>query len=139
MSKVPTILLIDDDPDFVEATCAVLESVPYKVLVAYSGSEGLETAQVTPPDLIILDVIMPVEDGFRTLERLRADPALVHVPVMMLTSLLDSLSVAPISGTNSSVEDYIEKPISPAELLKRVDDLLEGRITKHETRINHNH
>jgi DNA-binding response OmpR family regulator len=130
MSTVPTILLIDDDPDFVDATCAVLESVPYNVLVAYSGSEGLAKAQETAPDLIILDVIMPVEDGFQILERLRDDQALAHIPVMMLTSLLDGLSVAPISGTNASIADYIEKPVKPAELLRRIGKLLEGQETQ---------
>lgn len=127
---MPTILLIDDDPDFVDATCAVLESVPYKVLVAYSGSEGLAKAQETAPDLIILDVIMPVEDGFQILERLRDDRALAHIPVMMLTSLLDGLGVAPISGTNASIADYIEKPVKPAELLRRIGKLLEGQETQ---------
>jgi putative two-component system response regulator len=130
MSTVPTILLIDDDPDFVDATCAVLESVPYEVLVAYSGSEGLEKAQETPPDLIILDVIMPGEDGFQILERLRDDRELAHIPVMMLTSLLDGLSVAPMSGTNTAIADYIEKPVKPAELLRRIGKLLEGQETQ---------
>jgi DNA-binding response OmpR family regulator len=130
MSTVPTILLIDDDPDFVDATCTVLESVPYKVLVAYSGSEGLAKAQETPPDLIILDVIMPVEDGFQVLERLRDDRALAHIPVMMLTSLLDGLSVAPTSGTDAAIADYVEKPVKPAELLRRIGELLEGQETQ---------
>jgi two-component system sensor histidine kinase/response regulator len=130
MNKVPTILLIDDDPDFVDATCTVLESVPYKVLVAYSGSEGLAKAQETPPDLIILDVIMPVEDGFQILERLRDDRALAHIPVMMLTSLLDGLSVASMGGTNAAIADYVEKPVKPAELLRRIGELLEGQETQ---------
>lgn len=119
-----TILLIDDDPDFVEATCAVLESVPYEVLVAYNGAEGLAKARETPPDVIILDVIMPGEDGFQILERLRADPALTNIPVMMLTSLPNGLSVTPVSETSASVEDYIDKPVRPAELLQRVERLL---------------
>jgi DNA-binding response OmpR family regulator len=134
MSIAPTVLLIDDDPDFVEATCTVLESVPYKVLVAYSASEGLEKAREMVPDLIILDVIMPVEDGFQALERLRADPALAHVPVMMLTSLLDGLSVTSRSETSATVEDYIEKPIRPAELLRRVGELLERSKTQQSLR-----
>jgi CheY-like chemotaxis protein len=138
MSTVPTILLVDDDPDFVEATCTVLESVPYKVLVAYNGSAGLAKAREAQPDLIILDVIMPVEDGFQTLEKLRADPMLAHIPVMMLTSLSNGLSVAPLRGTNASekdhVDDYIDKPIRPTELLKRVERLLELRNARSLSR-----
>jgi CheY-like chemotaxis protein len=124
MSTPPIILLVDDDPDFVEATCAVLESVPYRVLVAHSGCEGLALAQETRPDVIILDVIMPGEDGFQTLEMLRADRAMADVPVMILTSLPHDSSVASIGEANVSVEDYIDKPIKPAELLQRVAKLV---------------
>lgn len=129
----PTILLIDDDPDFVEATCTVLESGPYEVLVAYSGAEGLSMARKTRPDVIILDVIMPVEDGFQTLEKLRADPALADIPVMMLTSLPNGLSMSPVSEANT-VDDYVDKPIGPAVLLQRVKKLLEARDAQHTTR-----
>ena len=129
MNSVPTILLIDDDPDFIEATCTVLESAPYEVWVAYSGAEGLTRAREARPDLIILDVIMPGEDGFRILERLRADPVLAKVPVMMLTSLPNGLSLASGGGANTAVEDYVDKPIRPAELLRRVEKLL----AKHNT------
>jgi DNA-binding response OmpR family regulator len=124
MNRTPTILLIDDDLDFVEATCVVLESVPYRVLVAHNGEQGLASARETKPDLIILDVIMPVEDGFQTLERLRADPALAHIPVMILTSLPNGLQAVPVSGAEA-VKDYVDKPIKPAELLGRVARLLE--------------
>jgi CheY-like chemotaxis protein len=131
MNTVPTVLLIDDDPDFVEATCAVLESVPYEVVVAYNGNEGVARAQETRPDLIILDVIMPGEDGFQIFERLRADPALAHIPVMMLTSLVNGLDLAPAGEGTIVAEDYIDKPIKPAELLRRVEELLELRNTQH--------
>ena len=124
MIAMSMILLIDDDPDFVEATCTVLESAPYEVLVAHNGVEGLEKAREARPDLIILDVIMPVEDGFQTLEKLKADPTLAHIPVMMLTSLSNGVNVAPESEFSIAVEDYIDKPIRPAELLRRVDKLL---------------
>ena len=128
---MPTVLLIDDDPDFVEATCTVLESAPYEVLVAYNGDEGLTVAQEAQPDLIILDVIMPGEDGFRVLDRLRADPALAPIPVMMLTSLPNGLS-ATSAGDATLVEDYVDKPIRPAELLQRISKLLELCSVQHE-------
>jgi CheY-like chemotaxis protein len=124
MNTKPTILLIDDDPDFVEATRTVLESAPYEVLVAFNGGEGLLMAQEAQPDLIILDVIMPGEDGFQTLEKLRADPALAPVPVMMLTSLSNGQSLAPAGEADTAVEDYVNKPIRPIELLRRVEKLL---------------
>ena len=133
MNTMPTILLIDDDPDFVEATCTVLESAPYKVLVAYNGQEGLTQAREAPPDLIILDVIMPGEDGFRILERLRADPALARIPVMMLTSLPNGLSLASKGEIKTTVEDYIDKPIRPANLLRRIERLLAKHDAQRKT------
>lgn len=119
-----TILLIDDDIDFVEATCAVLESVPYSVRVAYTGDEGLTSAHESPPDLIILDVIMPMEDGFETLAKLRSDPELACIPVIMLTSLSNGIRIAPRSELDFKVEDYLDKPIRPAKLLQRIERLL---------------
>ena len=77
------VLLIDDDPDFIESTRMVLQS-KYDVLVA-SGEEGLKTAK-EKPDVILLDVIMPLTDGFTVAERLKKDPELARIPVLMLTS-----------------------------------------------------
>jgi len=74
MTDKAKILLIDDDVDFVEATKIVLESKPYEVIVAYEGSDGLRKAREESPDLIILDVIMPVKDGFSTAEQLKKTP-----------------------------------------------------------------
>jgi two-component system alkaline phosphatase synthesis response regulator PhoP len=127
MQDKATILLIDDDKDFVEATKVVLESKPYKVITAYNGSDGLEKAKTEKPDLIILDVIMPVKDGFNAAEELKQDPELKKVPVIMLTSFADrrgetNLSVS--QGLALDTEDYIDKPVSPEELLKRVEKLL---------------
>jgi DNA-binding response OmpR family regulator len=116
------ILLIDDDRDFVEATRTVLESVPYDVDVAYNGSTGLAQARATRPDLIILDIIMPGESGFDIYEKLQAEPGLADVPVILLTSLSSGLGVTPSATAKPTV--YIEKPIKPAELLRRVRELV---------------
>jgi two-component system alkaline phosphatase synthesis response regulator PhoP len=127
MKDKAKILLIDDDKDFVEATKLVLESKPYKVITAYNGGEGLKQAKTEKPDLIILDVIMPVKDGFNAAEELKKDPQLNKVPVIMLTSFANrrgetSLSVS--QGLTLDTEDYIDKPVAPEELLKRVEKLL---------------
>jgi two-component system alkaline phosphatase synthesis response regulator PhoP len=127
MKDKATILLIDDDKDFVEATKVVLESKPYEVITAYNGSDGLKQAKTEKPDLIILDVIMPVKDGFNAADELKKDPELQKVPVIMLTSFADrrgetNLSVS--QGLALDTEDYIDKPVSPEELLKRVEKLL---------------
>jgi CheY-like chemotaxis protein len=117
------ILLVDDDRDFIEATRAVLESV-CDVEVAYGGGEALDKARAARPDLILLDVIMPDEDGFAVCEKLKADPTLAKVPVVMLTSLQDGLSLTGQAGRLPQAEDYLEKPVKPAELLRRVNKFL---------------
>jgi two-component system alkaline phosphatase synthesis response regulator PhoP len=126
-SKRTKILLVDDDKDFVEATTMVLESKPYEVVVAYDGDDGLSKARKEKPDLIILDIIMPVKDGFRAAEQLKKDPDLKDIPVIMLTSFSEkggetSLSVS--QGLALDAEDYVDKPVTPEELLKRVERLL---------------
>jgi two-component system alkaline phosphatase synthesis response regulator PhoP len=127
MTRTPRILLIDDDPDFVEATRTVLESKPYEVIVSYDGDDGLRKARENSPDLIILDVIMPVKDGFSTAEQLKKDAALKKIPVIMLTSYAErggQSSIAMSGGLTMETEDYIDKPVSPGELLKRVEKYL---------------
>jgi CheY-like chemotaxis protein len=127
MEKKVKILLVDDDADFVESTRTVLESKPYDVIVAENGDEGLRKAREAKPDLIILDVIMPVKDGFTAAEQLKKDPQLSRIPTIMLTAFAEKHAEAsiPVSrGFNLEAEDYIEKPVSPEELLARVDKQL---------------
>ncbi|MCJ7653065.1 MAG: response regulator [Actinobacteria bacterium] len=121
------ILLVDDDRDFVESTKAVLEE-KYEVIAAYDGDEGIKKTQSEKPDLIILDVIMPTEDGFTAAEKLKEDPELSAIPVMMLTSFGTGMAketrIPRSRGLDLQAEDYIEKPVEPDELLRRAEDLL---------------
>lgn len=123
MSKLPTILIIDDDPDFVQATRMVLESVPYRVITANNGDDGLQKAREERPDLILLDIIMPTRDGFSACEKLKGDPTLAGIPVVMLTAFgqkVAETSLAKAQGLTLEAEDYIEKPVAPQDLLQRV-------------------
>jgi len=124
------VLLIDDDPDFVAATKSILESrADYRVLTASDGVFGLSMARAEKPDLIIMDVIMPVEDGFTAVRSLKADPDVSKIPVIMLTSYSQRKGETYVSvaeGMNLEAEDYLEKPVSPQELLWRVDKLLKA-------------
>jgi len=125
----PIILLVDDDADFVTSTKIVLESKPYKVIVAVNGNEGLRKAREEKPDLILLDIIMPVEDGFTAAEQLNKDPKLAKIPVLMLTSYSTKGSGTGIPrsrGYTLEAEDYIEKPVSPKDLL----DIVEKHLKK---------
>lgn len=127
MERKAKILVIDDDPDFVAATKLVLESKPYQVVTAFDGDEGLKRARDESPDLIILDVIMPLKDGFMVCEQLKRDPELGKIPVLMLTAFADKVgetSIAVSQGLTLEAEDFIDKPITPTELLIRVERLL---------------
>lgn len=124
MEKRAKILLVDDDADFIEATRTVLESKPYQVIIAANGDEGLRKAKEEKPDLILLDVIMPVKDGFTAAEQLKKDPQLSKIPTLMLTAFAAKgreTSIPVSRGYALETEDYIDKPVSPQELLARVE------------------
>ena len=120
MEKKVKILLVDDDADFVESTKMVLESKPYEIIVAVNGDDGLRKAKEEKPDLILLDVIMPVADGFTAAEQIKKDPELAKIPVLMLTSFSTKgaeTSIPRSRGYELETEDYIDKPVSPDDLL----------------------
>jgi two-component system alkaline phosphatase synthesis response regulator PhoP len=130
VEKRTKILLVDDDADFVASTKMVLESEKYEVIVAHNGDDGLRQARSQKPDLILLDIIMPVEDGFTAAEQLKKDPVLLKIPVLMLTSFSQKGSGTGIPrgrGLSLEAEDYIEKPVSPRDLLSAVAKYLKKR------------
>jgi CheY-like chemotaxis protein len=121
------ILIVDDDIDFIESTKTVLESKPYEVITAINGNDGLRQAKEKNPDLILLDIIMPVEDGFTAAEQLKKDPGLAKIPLLMLTSYSTKGAGTGIPrnrGYTLDAEDYIEKPVSPKDLLAVVEKYL---------------
>ena len=127
MEKRAKILLVDDDIDFVEATKIILENKPYEVIVARDGDEGIRRAREEHPDLILLDIIMPIKDGFTAAEQLKKDPQLRKIPTLMLTSFSTKgteTSIPVSRGFTLEAEDYIDKPVSPEELLARVEKYL---------------
>ena len=120
------VLLVDDDKDFVESTKAVLEE-KYEVIVAYDGDEGIKTAKAEMPVLIILDVIMPTEDGFSAAEEMKNDPDISMIPIIMLTSFSTrgvETNIPRSKGMDLQSEDYIEKPVEPDVLLAHAEKLL---------------
>lgn len=120
------ILVVDDDPDFVEATRMVLESAGYEVLSAADGDEGLRQAREKKPDLVILDVIMrTVLDGLNMSREMAGDPEQHDTPILMVTSIANS-DYAALFPTDEyiHIDDFVSKPIAPDDLLKRVGKLL---------------
>jgi len=127
MDKRAKILLIDDDIDFLESTKTVLEGNLYEVIMAHEGEEGLQKAGEDNPDLILLDIVMPVKDGFTAAEQLKKDPQLSKIPVIMLTAFSSKgqeTSIPRSRGFTLEAEDYIEKPVTPEELISRVQRYL---------------
>lgn len=121
------VLLVDDDPDFVEAVQTIVEKAGYQVAVAYDGQEGLEEVAKNRPDIIILDVMMPVMDGHAACAKLKADPATAGIPVILLTAVADRVTTSTYTHRDmleSEAEDYIPKPVEPEVLLSRIKDWL---------------
>lgn len=125
--KQAKILIIDDDPDLIDATTMVLENKGYKVISALNGDEGMKKVREAKPDLIILDVVMPGKDGFAVCEMLKGDPQLGKIPVIMLTAfaqMKEQTSVSVSQGMTCEADDYVDKPFETVDLLKRMERLL---------------
>jgi len=124
MSKI---LLVDDDPDFCEATKIILESKSYEVSIAYDGIEGWEKVRTDRPDLIVLDVMMPKKDGYEMCKELKTDQEYADIPVLLLTAVAENVPTTRYTtrmGMEIEAEDYIDKPVEPIELVKRIEVLL---------------
>jgi DNA-binding response OmpR family regulator len=117
------ILVIDDDPDIAELLTAILKPQGFMVYHACDGKEGLKNAYELHPDLIILDIMMPLVDGWGVCTRLRE---LSDVPILMLTARSAETDV--VRGFVSGADDYMKKPFSKAELEARIRALLRRKM-----------
>lgn len=118
------ILTIEDQPDIRRLIRMTLEFKGYDVTEADNGAEGLRLAHAQPPDLILLDVMMPVLNGLDVSRLLAEDPKLRHVPVVMLSALGQAADVQ--AGLATGVRAYLVKPFSPWELLALTEKLVAG-------------
>ena len=120
-----TILVVDDEPNIVQTLQDRLEMNEYTVITASNGQEGLKMAQQEKPDVILLDVIMPVMDGHEMLEVLRKQPECDDISVIMLTARSQTQDIARANACN--IDDYIVKPFDLSELLEKIETVLENR------------
>src|SRR5687767_2158779 len=118
----PCILIVDDHEDNIELLRARLEAWGYRTVCAMDGAEALRSVYESPPDLILLDVMMPEIDGIEVARRIKADSSLPFIPIIMQTAL-DSIEHK-VEGLDAGADDYITKPIHYSELQARVRSLL---------------
>ncbi len=121
------IMIVDDDPDLVEAVAMKLESKNYKVSKAYDGEEALEKIKTRKPDLMILDVMMPKKNGWAVCNEIKTNDEYKDIIVVMLTAVADAVpttSYTHYDGMTTPADDYIPKPIDMDKLMEIIKDHL---------------
>ncbi len=128
--KNERLLIVDDTPQNLQVLGTILRQQGYKLNVAQNGRHALEVAFKTPPDLILLDVMMPEMDGFEACRQLKGDPRTRDIPIIFLTAKTGAEDI--VQGFELGGVDYVGKPFNPAELLKRVQTHLELKATREQ-------
>ena len=126
----PRILVVDDEEDAVELIEFNLQNAGFRVATASDGMEAVEKSRVMPPDLIILDLMLPELDGLEVCKILRRDPATQNIPIIMLTAKASELDR--VLGLEIGADDYVTKPFSPRELVLRVKKQLQHTAAASE-------
>jgi twitching motility two-component system response regulator PilH len=123
MARARTILVVDDDPECVQRARAVLEAEGFRVTTARDGDEALAKLRDAPPDLVLLDIIMPKRNGFQVCRALRAEPALQALPVLFVS--VKSQPSDRFWAQRVGADGFVAKPYDPAELVREVTALLQ--------------
>ncbi len=121
---MPRILLVDDDSALRDITRRRVEKRGFEVVIAENGAEGIEKAKAEKPDLILMDMTMPVMDGFEAIRRLKADDETKAIPVIAMTAMAMSEEREQILACGAN--DYESKPINLAQLVEKIHQLLGG-------------
>jgi response regulator RpfG family c-di-GMP phosphodiesterase len=129
---LPKILVVDDEPFNVELMEAIL-AAQYDVISAYSGEEALEKLAVDPPDLILLDIMMPQMNGYEVCKVIREDEKTQFIPVIMVTALAERDDR--IKGIEAGADDFLTKPVNKTELTTRVRSLIRVKQL-HDSLVN---
>lgn len=124
------VLVVDDEPDIVEFLSYNLLKEGYAVFTATNGQEALDSVAKNNPDLVLLDIMMPIMDGVEACRSIRSNPMYNHIIVSFITARTEDYSQ--IAGFNVGADDYIMKPIKPRVLLSRVAALLRRRSMNSE-------
>jgi len=125
-----TVLVVDDNEQNLELLVAYLDALECKIATAADGIEALEKISHQPPDLILLDVMMPRMSGFEVCRKLKSDPRTREIPIIMVTALNELGDIE--RGVECGTDDFISKPVNRLELTTRVRSLLRVRHLKNE-------
>ncbi len=125
------ILIVDDEPDLLELVRVNLDQAGYAIETATSGRDALAAVRRSPPDLIVLDLMLPDLSGTEVCRRIRSDPTLATIPVIMLTA--KAAEVDRVVGFEVGADDYVTKPFSIRELSLRVAAVLRRRQSRAES------
>ena len=132
MSKIPKILIVDDDPDIIEILRYNLSLAGYEVKAASNGKEAIKKAKIFIPEIILLDVMMPEMDGIEACRLIREMPSLKNSRIIFLSARNEDYTQ--LSAFDAGADDYISKPVKPKILLKKISSIFK-RIHKKENKI----
>ncbi len=123
-----TVVCIEDEQEMIDLVKLILSRKGMDVIGATGGQEGLEIIKKTQPDLVLLDLMMPDIDGWEVYQRMKADPGMSSIPVIIVTAKAQSIDK--VLGLHiAKVDDYITKPFGPSELANSVERVLERQAT----------
>lgn len=120
-----TVLIVDDSPYIVDGLVALLKRKGFNTVACHGGEEALATLPSTKPDLILLDIMMEPMDGWETLGKIKADPATADIPVLMFSA--KKITAEEAQEHCLSIEDFVSKPVNPAQLLDAINRIFERR------------
>ncbi|SHI75372.1 two-component system, OmpR family, alkaline phosphatase synthesis response regulator PhoP [Desulfatibacillum alkenivorans DSM 16219] len=129
MANKKRILVVDDEPDFCAIVKSYLEKEGYAVETAYDGVEGIDKVKESPPDAIVLDVMMPEKDGYAVCSELKSDEKYQDIPIVMLTAVASHVTSTRYShydGMSMEADDYIPKPASAEDITAAIKRVLPG-------------
>lgn len=130
MSKIPKILVVDDDPDIVEILRYNLSLGGYDVKSAFNGKEAIKKAKIFLPEIILLDVMMPEMDGIEACSLIKEIPSLVNTRIIFLSARSEDYTQ--LSAFDAGADDYISKPVKPKILLKKIESIFKRINNKNE-------
>jgi len=133
MNNPPRILIVDDEPFNVDYLEQELSDLNYELLTATNGQDALEKIKSASPDLVLLDIMMPIMDGFAVLEQAKADPAVRDIPIIIISANSDLKSV--VKGLEKGAEDYLPKPFEPVILHARISASLDRKRLRDQEQL----